>query len=349
MRPDYDNRLLVCTAHNGGLWVYDLDDGSLLWNLSREDVDPHAHLEHSQGTLAFNPGDGETIEIWRLAELVRPGRDTNVRGQYVPVARLPHDKELRGWHLLFPTLCVVSNQGQAWIYDVSTDPPQLKTTINLEYGARGHLEQDETTVMFCMKEKGYHVYDKSTGHKLGELNPAAWNFYQSGSASHNVFHIIHPDPAPSALLGACQFQDPAIPASGSNVVADLRPGPLNENSPRLYQKPIEEEEWGAGMVSGPYMVGVSRGGRVVIISDWKAVLKDPSKAKDYAAIVECQADSGSHVSTIGYRVTHFIRDMFVNRRRRRQKRVTQVRADELANNQEYATRTGNQSTCFASW
>lgn len=308
LRPDYENRLLICTAHGGGLWVYDLDSGELLWNRPREDVGPHAHLEHSQGTLAYNPGHDETIEIWRLAELVHPGRPSNKRGEYVQVARLPHDRELRGWHLLYPTLCVVSNQGQAWVYDVSADPPVLKTTIDMENGARGHLEQDENTVMFCMKKRGYHVYNKSTGEKLGELNPASWQLYgdddnesdEVTSSSPNIFHIIHPTPAPSNLLSSPQIRDDSQAIHCDVAAADLRPGPLNDSAdvftPRHRHRRIDEEEWGAGMVSGPYMVGISRGGRVLIVSDWQAVLKDPSKAKDYAAIIECQADSGSHVS-----------------------------------------------------
>ncbi|CAO1630467.1 unnamed protein product [Sympodiomycopsis kandeliae] len=302
LRPDYESRLMICTAHNGGLWVYDMDTGELLWNRSVTEVGIYAHLEHSKGTLAYNPGHDDTIEIWRRADLVHPGDPTVKRGEFVKVGRLPHEKRLRGWHLLYPTLCVVSDQGRAWTYDVSTSPPSLITTFTLARGARGHLDQDETSVMFCMTQRGYHVYDKFTGEKLGELDPGSWKLYdlQSGTEQpSNVFHVGHPEVSASMDLEMARDGDLIAHPDSDNVTVDLRAGPLtslDEAHPRPSR--IEDEEWGAGMLSGPYMVGVSRGGRVVILSDWKAVLKDRTKANEYASVIECQPGSQEQVSKI---------------------------------------------------
>lgn len=303
LRPDYEARTVVCTAHQGGLWVYDMDTGKLLWNLSESQVGPHAHLEHSKGTLAFNPGMDDTIEIWRRADLAAAEgnqsssststpSETPQRGAYVRVGCLPHSNFLRGWHLLYPTLCVVSNQGKAWIYDVSTSPPELQRTITIPEGARGHLEQNEEVVMYCMKHGGYDFYEKKTGRYMGKLHGELW----AEEATPNYYHIPLPEPADSAVISS-RGQD-GRDATVRHCNVTLRPGLVGGTSMRAPNSPQEVRdedqgdwgrpntaEWGAGMLYGDIMIGVARQGWVMICSDWPKVLKNPQAAQDCVAFI----------------------------------------------------------------
>lgn len=48
-------------------------------------------------------------------------------------------------------LCVVSSFGQAWIYDLSEQPPLMKHTLLIPEGRPiGHLDQDDDVVMIAL-------------------------------------------------------------------------------------------------------------------------------------------------------------------------------------------------------
>ena len=189
---------------------------------------------------------------------------------------------LRGWHLLFPTLCVVSNQGKAWIYDVFTTPPQLQRELTIPDGARGHLEQNEEVVMFSMKRDGYQLFHKATGEHLGKLHPSRW-----AHTKPNYYHIPLANPAPSAVLSARaqDGRDATISRHGRvRLMHDLREGSptaaraaqrreqqqqqQGQQGQQQQPNPLDDTEWsgpasaewGAGMLYGNLMIGVSRQG-----------------------------------------------------------------------------------------
>lgn len=300
MRPDFEAGLLICTSERGGLQVYDLESSERLWSLSADQILPYAHLEHSQGTLALNPGIDDTIEIWRRADLVPDRPAQYVRGQYIKVASLPHDAPLRGWHLLFPTLCVVSDEGKAWIHDVAADPPILQRTLEIPRGARGHLEQDDSIVMYAMKRMGYHIYDKSSGKHLGNLDPSVWNL------SHSNFFKVKPRQCSERGTSICFC---TTQLDFTSIASATKPGPLwsedqaaEDYDASFGHRDLSQIEWGAGMIHGKIMVGVSQSPWVMIVSDWPAVMRDPSKASDYVSFLlheECQTSQVSTMSVSG--------------------------------------------------
>lgn len=71
----------------------------------------------------------------------------------------------------------------------------------------------------------------------------------------------------------------------------------------MHTPPISDDEWGAGMLDGNTMVGVSRGGRVVVCSDWQRALRGCPGADDLAAvtsIVECEPSNGAEFDLGGW-------------------------------------------------
>ncbi|KAJ5146667.1 hypothetical protein N7526_000019 [Penicillium atrosanguineum] len=170
-RADFQRRFFVSTSHAGGLNVTDMDTGRILWRLPstlvRDEfaVRPYAHLEYQDGLAVFDR-EGDAVEVWQA------GLEGAARGEFRRVAILNHDCQTRGFQLSYSTLCVVSNQGHGFVYDMTERPPRLITQIDIDHGAVGHLDQCEDAVIYSLGAQGYHVHDKKSGKLLGVLQPS---------------------------------------------------------------------------------------------------------------------------------------------------------------------------------
>ncbi|GAB7358848.1 hypothetical protein MBLNU230_g4071t1 [Neophaeotheca triangularis] len=287
-RPDFKRRLFIATAEHGGLLVSCMDTGERLWSLSPREVRPCAHLEYqeSSGTAVFDR-HGNAVEVWKTDW-------TMSRGEFRRVAILPHNCLTRGFQLSYDTLCVVSSEGFGFVYDMEPEPSK-RTTIKIAQGAIGHLDQDEEVVMYSLGEKGYHVHDKTSGQRLGVINP---------SSCPNICHIRDPD-EDDVISGSGNQSTPFPPTRPSRQRTQplkVQTGPFpfkgssaTRNPPWLREfpeeapedddyTPLDEDEWGAGMLDGHTMVGISAGGRAVICPNWRdSLVECPNHDKESAA------------------------------------------------------------------
>lgn len=243
-----------------------------------------AHLEYDQesGTACWDRF-GNAIEVWKADEVER--------GTFHRTGLLEHDCETRGFQLSRfndkETLCVVSSEGKGFVWDLSVHPPQRQKVLEIENEAVGHLDQGEDTVCYSMGTRGYHVCSKTTGEMLGKLDP---------KDCQNIYHIAHPPPQPTLSMGA--------PNHGPTAQVCPPQGPRKDRlTPlKLYSGPhpvprsplaIENDEWGSGIISGNYMCGVSRGGRVFICTDFLGALADPARFASTTAILHTEGDGST--------------------------------------------------------
>ncbi|KAL4919164.1 hypothetical protein BDW62DRAFT_200045 [Aspergillus aurantiobrunneus] len=292
-RADLKRRFVVSTSHAGGFNVTDLDSGHILWRLpSTLDTDnenavrPYAHLEYQDGMVVFDR-EGDAVEVWQ-ADV-----DGAPRGEFRRIAILDHDCQTRGFQLSYWTLCVVSTQGQGFVYDMTQRPPTRITHLQIENDAVGHLDQSHDAVMYSMGPRGYHVYDKRTAEYLGALRP---------SQCTDVYHIRPPKgnslSASARLMGLAQhdplrqYSSPGPPTKDHTVPIKLEKGPLPPPDDPEHVR-HGEDEWGAGMVNGDLFVGVSRAGRVFVCSDWRKALHDQNSLAACSAIIECESDGST--------------------------------------------------------
>ena len=280
-RPDFKNRWFMSTSVSGGIYVTDMDTGERLWSLSIGYVRPYAHLEYDKGWAAWDRW-GNSIELWKAIE---SGEE---RGHFKQVAIIPHDCETRGFHLVYPTLCVVSTESQGFVYDLSRGIPQLQTKLNIETEAGGHLCQEERAVMYSIGRKGYHFHSKETGALLGVLEPKY--------CTTHVCHIRHPQPPPGYHKRSTE--DPprppytlGAPTQNRLVRLELSAGPHSRHTAD-YLSP-EDDEWGAGLLSGRLMVGLSKSGRLIVCPDWPEAIRSKARAAALCTIIECETDPSS--------------------------------------------------------
>lgn len=282
-RPDFKRRFFVSTSHAGGLNVTDMDTGRILWRLpstldrDEDAVRPFAHLEYQDGMAVFDR-DGDAVEVWQ-ADL-----EGTRRGEFRRIAILNHDCMTRGFQLSYWTLCVVSNEGQGFVYDMTQRPPKLTTRVRIERGAVGHLDQSADIVIYSMGARGYHAHDKKTGEFLGALHP-----------EHCVdeYHIRPPVDSSGEGRGATlRSFSPGSPRKKGLTPVDLVKGPLPTPSDpdRVWDG---ENEWGAGMLNGNLFAGFSRAGRVFVCSDWRKALRDQSSLAAHSSLIECESDGSS--------------------------------------------------------
>lgn len=333
MRPDYVLRLLICSAERGGLYVLDMDTSELLWSQPPERVGPYAHMEYSSGLLALNTGavSDNTIEIWQLKQLAaldssEEPKEPVHRGEFKKLGHLSFDVRIQGWHLRGRTLCVVSPRGHAWIYDL-TKGPKLLHKIKIAPGAIGHLDQDDAAVMYSMRD-GYHIYDKATGNKLGEINPHALSAHmvsqkqQTSDEEHPHEHVpvrnVCTIPREEHWVGQTCLQlipsatedavhEPQeVTSSAEEAVSDSEDNTPDSDSEDTNSESdisfdaedalpdfdtrtrLEDDEWGVGMICGPFVLGLSKAGRLLVVSDWRKYLADASEARNVAAFIECE-------------------------------------------------------------
>ncbi|KAI0019983.1 hypothetical protein F4780DRAFT_743992 [Xylariomycetidae sp. FL0641] len=285
-RPDFKRRFILSTCHAGGFNVTDMDTGALLWSLDKHEVRKFAHLEYQDGTAVWDRLQN-ALEVWKTD---LPGLE---RGQFRRVAVLPHDVPTRGFQLSHNCLCVVSCRGKGFVYDVPLHPelPKLRKVVAIEDGAVGHLDQSKDAVIYSMGTHDYHVYDKTSGRLLGHIHPHLVK-------RSKMFHIAAP--TRSMLDNEDLFE--WRPSStryvrpkfhGTPGFMDIRVfhGPRHSpssTSVTLVGSSLRDDEWGAGMVHGKTMVGVSRGGRLMVCGDWPRALKSEEDLAAVTSIVECE-------------------------------------------------------------
>ncbi|KAJ5216681.1 uncharacterized protein N7469_011546 [Penicillium citrinum] len=288
-RPDFKRRFFVSSSHAGGLNVTDMDTGRILWRLpssldtDSDSVRPYAHLEYQDGMLVFDR-EGDAVEVWQADQ------EDAARGEFRRIAILNHDCQTRGFQLSYSTLCVVSNQGHGFVYDMTQRPPVLTTHLNIEKEAVGHLDQSEDVVIYSIGQKGYYAYEKASGEFLGVLQP---------SQCTDKYHILPPTAsspsATAALAGAARHGSshrpfpPGPPRRDSLVPLDVHDGPLPD-SERTWEG---VNEWGAGMLDGDLFVGFSRSGSVFVCSDWRKAIRDQAGLVANSSLIECKSDGSS--------------------------------------------------------
>lgn len=291
-RPDFKRRFFVSTSHAGGLNVTDMDSGRIIWRLpstldSDEDaVRPYAHLEYQDGMAVFDR-EGDAVEVWQADQ------EGSTRGEFRRIAILNHDCQTRGFQLSYWTLCVVSNEGQGFVYDMTQRPPKLTTRLKIERGAVGHLDQSHDVVIYSIGSQGYHAYNKETGNFLGILQP------KHCTDSYHIFPPTSALPSPGAALAGAVRHGPAqrfFPAGPPRrdclVPINLIPGPLPPPTDPEHVR-LGENEWGAGMLDGDLFVGFSRAGRVFVCSDWRKALRDQESLSSHSCLLECETDGSS--------------------------------------------------------
>jgi hypothetical protein len=303
-RADFKRRFFISSSHAGGLNVTDMDTGKILWH--EDGVRPYAHLEYQDGMVVFD-SDGDSIEVWQADQ---PGAK---RGEFQRIARLNHDCQTRGFQLSYWTLCVVSNEGQGFVYDMTQRPPQLKTHLKIERDGIGHLDQSEDIVIYSMGRKGYFAYSKESGAFLGTFQP---------SQVTKRYHAGPPPPSNTspgeALAGAARlgpthrFFPPGAPRTDCLVPIEISEGPLSppDDPDHVWHR---EDDWGAGMLQGDLFVGFSRAGRVFICSDFRKALQSPEALVANSSILECESDGsgfdlGGWLSIRNHRVMFEIQD-----------------------------------------
>jgi len=282
-RADFKRRFFVSTSQLGGVNVTDMDSGGLLWHLPADKVRPYAHLEYQDGTAVWDR-EGNSLEVWKT------DLEGLSRGHFERVAILSHDCPTRGFQLSYNTLCVVSSKGQGFVYDMLSCPPEFKTHMRIAHDAVGHLDQDEDVVVYSIGTEGYHFYDKATGDFLGTLQPP-W--------ARTCFHIHHPAP-PRGSAAINTPHGPTHTVFPPDAPSKDRLTPIEVVQGRLFyhedeqQAPnADDDDWGAGMLAGNTMVGVSRGGRVFVCSDWRRSLADRKHLMACSSLVETESEQAN--------------------------------------------------------
>lgn len=275
-RPDFKRRFIISTSELGGVSVTDMDTGQELW--CEETVREFAHLEYDMetGTAAWD-SVGDIVEVWRVDEMRR--------GVFNRIKVLEHDCQTRGFQIGYGNLSVVSSEGKGFVYEFYP-VVRLKKELKIADGAIGHLCQDREVVMFSMGQKGYHVHSKETGGLLGVIDP---------SRCSDIGHISHDSVSASLQQQSPRIAGPTVPPfppegpSTERVVPnELKPGP----HPDRRNGSLEEDDWGAGLLDGDIMAGISRRGRVFICTNWRQVLSssETEKYDSNSSIIECETN-----------------------------------------------------------
>ncbi|PLN80203.1 hypothetical protein BDW42DRAFT_171410 [Aspergillus taichungensis] len=299
-RPDFKRRFFVSTSHAGGLNVTSMDTGRVIWRLpstldtvdGEDGVRPYAHLEYQDGMVVFDR-EGDAVEVWQA------GLEGAQHGEFRRIAVLNHDCQTRGFQLSFWTLCVVSSEGQGFVYDMTQRPPKLRTHLQIQDGGIGHLDQSADVVIYSMGPRGFHAHDKTTGEFLGALHP---------SECTDMYHI-RPPPAESSTATSRPFL-PGSKRKDSLLPVTVAKGPLPTptDPDHVWDG---ENEWGSGMINGNLFVGFSRAGRVFVCWDWRKALQSGVAA--HSSIIECETDGstfdlGGWLSVRNHRLMFEIQD-----------------------------------------
>lgn len=280
-QPDFKRRFFVSTSQVGGLNVTDMDTGAILWRLpsildrAEDAVRPFAHLEYQDGIAVFDR-EGDAVEVWQ-ADL-----EGAQRGEFRRIAILPHNCQTRGFKLSFSTLCVVSSEGQGFVYDMTQKPPKLVTHLEIEQEGIGHLDQSEDVVIYSMGPKGFFAYDKKSGAFLGNMQPTLCT---------EKYHVRPPSSSPSLAETTRHnlAHPPGTPRKDYLAPVTIAKGPLpTPTNPHHIHR---ENEWGSGMLHDDLFVGFSRAGQVFVCSNWRKALHEGVAAHSF--LLECETDGSN--------------------------------------------------------
>ncbi|KAG8748991.1 hypothetical protein FRC12_013677 [Ceratobasidium sp. 428] len=192
IKIDIEKLLLVTTEeamHDPALSVYCLqsEDRPMLFRLGQ--VSSLAHVEMSNGFVAFTCEASTELEVWRWAQdqAIDPApaqpeprqtvmhqdamraRDLHIgsahRGELVPMGILHQPADLRATRLVYPTLCVGARAGdQLWLWDIRTR--RLTQTITFEpspFDAFGMLYVDVNETHAFVATHTVSVYSRASG------------------------------------------------------------------------------------------------------------------------------------------------------------------------------------------
>lgn len=96
------------------------------------------------------------------------------------------------------------------------------------------------------------------------------------------------------------LKDRLIPCHiGSGPLRAQLPIPVALDTPAL-----RDDDWGAGMLDGKTMVGVSRGGRFIICKDWECALRSDDDFVALTSIIECEPSTVSDFELGGWLSIH---------------------------------------------
>lgn len=281
-RVDFKRRIILSTSQEGGFYVTDMDSGSILWTLSASEVPPCAHLEYDDGTAVWN-SENDTLQVWRTGLLGQS------RGEFAHQHTLSVEYRSRGFELTDGTLVVVGEGGNVTLYSLTDEQPVLLHSMKIETGATGHVDQNRDTIMICFGTSGYVLYDKQTGLKIGSID------FGKVNRLHHINHLHEASDGPSwsghvlDYLPSVQVFPPANPSTSRLASLDIEDGALprgqNEDWTRL-----EDDEWGAAVLSERLLVATSKGGRVFVCTNWRSCMENPKRFADFSLIIECESD-----------------------------------------------------------
>lgn len=285
-KPDFKRRIMLTTSQNGGLLVFDMDDQTYVWG--HPGVIPYAHLEYDNGWAVWND-DGDNLQVWRWSE---------EGGVFEAVHLLPHSNEIRGFHFVFPNLCVVSTDGRGFVYDVTRfEDDTLLAEFPIEKDARGHLYQYKDVVTYCYEKKGYHFHQKLDGMHLGVLDPKVMGADLPMSRTYCIKHdlprvsgvpqhFITQGPHDTYAQRIIEALNDSLHSRSHPEVTLLRKGSLASAS-WTAPRSLEEEKWGAPCLWHDWMVCISMGGRMMLCSDWRGALQSAERARECTTMIEC--------------------------------------------------------------
>lgn len=300
-RADFKRRIILSTSQEGGFCVTDMDSGGLLWSLPKSDVPPCAHLEYDDGTAVWNGEDG-SLQIWSTGQAGRP------RGELQHRYSLSVGYRSRGFELSHGTLIVVGDDGKAAVYRLTDEKPELLQSISIEPAATGHVDQSQDTVVICFGTKGYSFYDKQSASRIGSIDFGTVNRLHHINHLHNAFD--GPSWSGNVLdyLPSVRVFPPANPSTDRLTPLDIGEGELSRGEHQDWIR-LEDDEWGAAVLSERMMIATSKGGRVFVCTDWRACVEDSKRLADLSLMIECESD-GSNFELGGWLSVKDLRIMF---------------------------------------
>ncbi|KAH9942220.1 uncharacterized protein BXZ73DRAFT_41118 [Epithele typhae] len=143
LKVDELHRLLITTHQFGGITVFDLDTGRILWSLDATYIRRNAHCEYENGFLifdrpfqhqevwrlesiysefpppAYGPPDARQFAAYRYARQGHPHPSPDRRGHFRPWSFITAPDGAHAYRFVYPDLLICGNQ-VAWIWDVRT-------------------------------------------------------------------------------------------------------------------------------------------------------------------------------------------------------------------------------------
>lgn len=100
---------------------------------------------------------------------------------------------------------------------------------------------------------------------------------------------------------------PQNPQTDRLVSCRILRGPLRSNHPvpiAVHTPAMADDDWGAAMLNGKTMVGVSRGGRIMVCTDWERALRSEDDFAAVTSLIECEPSTGADFDLGGWLSIH---------------------------------------------